>query len=331
MNRRLDRRLGSIMLSVLLLAAACGGAPEPASRTAPAFDAATLPVVVARVGPQEITREELVRRANTVHRSEPDRLLDLAYFQEVLENMISSELLYQESKARGFSFSEGDLNARISAMRDRFPSPEEFEQTLKAQGLTPAEMGRTLGKDIAVSRYLDNVVISKVSVTEEEAQSYFEERQDEIRADDQLRVRHILLRLPEDAPEPAVERVRQKLQGIRSEILAGGDFAQLAREYSQDPGSAPLGGDLDWISRGTTVPAFDRAAYALETGELSPVIRSSFGLHVIQVVERRPGPPVAYEDAKDQLLSFLRERKIEEQIGLHVAELRKSAKVEVFI
>ncbi len=320
------------ILTTGFLLAACGGqgpSPQPES---PGLDAAALPAVVASVDGQTITREELARRVGTNREQTSEvQKADLADYREALQDLIDTELLYQESRARGYGPAEEELNQRLATIRNRFSSQEAFQQALAQQGITAAEMRQALDRDLSIKRYLEKEVISKVSVSEDEMLQYFETYKDQIRGDDELQLRHILIRVPPGASEEARGRARDKLEGIRKEILGGGDFADLAREYSQDPGSAATGGELGWISRGLMVTPFEQAAYALQEKELSPIVETQFGFHLIQVTERRPGPLVSYQDAKQQLEQFLRERQIEEQIGAKAAQLRERAKVEVFI
>ncbi len=317
----MNERWVCLVLTAVVLGA-CAEEPERAI-----VDWRDLPLVVARVEGQSITREQLGRRVS----AEKGEEASLEDYREVLDQLISSELLYQEALARGYGLPEEELEARLAAIRSRFDSEEAYLASLSEPDLTPADVRRALGRDLAVKRYLEAEVIGEVSVTEEQAREYFEEHQEEIRADRDVRARHILIPLDGTVPAPLRLAAREKLEGIRRQVLEGADFAELARQHSGDPGSAPLGGELGWISRGNTVPAFEEAAFRLEIGETSEIVESAFGLHLIQVTEERPGRPVSWEEARDQLLAFLREQKVAELIGEKAAELRGQAKVEISI
>ncbi len=310
---------------LVLTAVVLGGCAKEVEKAI--VDWRDLPLVVARVEGQSITREQLGRRVS----AEKGEEASLEDYREVLDQLISSELLYQEALARGYGLPEEELEARLAAIRSRFDSEEAYLASLSEPDLTPADVRRALGRDLAVKRYLEAEVIGEVSVTEEQAREYFEEHQEEIRADRDVRARHILIPLDGTVPAPLRLAAREKLEGIRRQVLEGADFAELARQHSGDPGSAPLGGELGWISRGNTVPAFEEAAFRLEIGETSEIVESAFGLHLIQVTEERPGRPVSWEEARDQLLAFLREQKVAELIGEKAAELRGQAKVEISI
>ncbi len=140
----------------------------------------------------------------------------------------------------------------------------------------------------------------------------------------QTRVRHILLKTSEVVSEA---EARRRMAGLRERIAAGADFAQLARLNSED-GSASRGGDLGWIHAGDTVPDFERAMDALKPGELSEPVRSPFGFHLIQVMERRTAD-VSDERQRQQARQALRERKIEEAYQEWLRQLRDRTYVEM--
>jgi peptidyl-prolyl cis-trans isomerase C len=130
--------------------------------------------------------------------------------------------------------------------------------------------------------------------------------------DEQVKIRHILIKTQE--PD-----AKAKTETILKELQSGADFAQLAKEKSQDPGSASKGGDLGWLSKGRTVKPFEDAALALEkSGQLSPVIQTQFGFHVIKLEEKRPAGVQPFEEVKDNLMreaqgTILNNGRIKEQ------------------
>jgi peptidyl-prolyl cis-trans isomerase C len=115
-------------------------------------------------------------------------------------------------------------------------------------------------------------------------------------------------------------------------LKAGEDFAKLAQENSEDPGSQPRGGDLGWMARGQTPPPFEQAAFALKKpNDISPVVESPFGYHIIQLLERQPAAEIPYEQVKDRLGMMLKQQQAQQQIEARVKELRSKAKVEIYI
>jgi peptidyl-prolyl cis-trans isomerase SurA len=139
----------------------------------------------------------------------------------------------------------------------------------------------------------------------------------------QTKARHILIRVNEVVSEP---EARRKMENVRERLVNGGDFAELARLYSQD-GSGAKGGDLGWISPGDTVPEFEKAMDALKEGEFSPVVQTSFGMHLIQVSERRQRD-VSEERQRTMARQALRERKLDEAYQDWLRQLRDRTYVE---
>jgi peptidyl-prolyl cis-trans isomerase SurA len=139
----------------------------------------------------------------------------------------------------------------------------------------------------------------------------------------QTHARHILIRVNEVVSET---EARRKMENLRERLVNGGDFAELARLYSQD-GSAGKGGDLGWVSPGDTVPEFERAMDALKDNEISPVVQTPFGMHLIQVVERR-SRDVSEDRKRAAARQALRERKLEEAYQDWLRQIRDRAYVE---
>lgn len=139
------------------------------------------------------------------------------------------------------------------------------------------------------------------------ARERYQTDKDGYRKPEQVRVRHILLKLPADAPESQVAEKRTQLEAIAARVRGGESFDALAREFSEDEGSAGLGGELPAFGRGRMVPPFETAAFALrEPGQLSEVVQSQYGLHLIQCVEYLPGGRMSFEEAKKGIIAKLR-------------------------
>src|SRR5215469_9271863 len=129
----------------------------------------------------------------------------------------------------------------------------------------------------------------------------YEQHPDRYHQHEQVHARHILFKLAKDAPPAQVEATRKKAEAARERLASGADFAALARELSDDPGSKDKGGDLGFFPRGQMVPAFDQAAFSLEPGKLSEPVRTDFGFHLLRVEERRPAEDRTYEQVREEL------------------------------
>lgn len=162
---------------------------------------------------------------------------------------------------------------------------------------------------------LDKDAERKVSVDLQEIQRYYNAHLDQYRLPERVRVRHILISTPPPGPDgktdpKAVEAARAKAADVLQQLKAGGNFAELAKKYSQDPGSAEKGGELGWAQRGAYVPEFEKAAFALNPGQTSDLVQSSFGFHIIQSEEKETARVKPLAEVKDEIEKLLKAQKV---------------------
>jgi peptidyl-prolyl cis-trans isomerase SurA len=210
----------------------------------------------------------------------------------ILREMVDETLLVAMARRDTIELAEGELDAelerRVQALRDQHGSQEALDRALAAEGLTVAEL-RDIYRDDIERRLLAEKVVrekvhSKIDVTWREVEDYYNEHAEEVaRMPEAYEVAGILVtpKVSDAAKRLAIERVTR----VRERLAAGESFEDLAREYSEDA-SAQFGGDLGTFGRGVLVPEFEEAAFALEPGEVSGIVPTRFGFHIIQVVEK---------------------------------------------
>ena len=164
-----------------------------------------------------------------------------------------------------------------------------------------------------------------VDVSEQTLRQYFEDHKAEFIAREERATRHILIAVPPGADEDAVAEARAKAQDVLEQLRAGGDFAALAKEYSDDPGSSETGGDLGWVERGVMVPAFEAAAFALAEGALSDLVRTDFGFHIIQVTDIRGGSDAGFAELRNEVEAAYRKFEAENLYFDYAERLAESA------
>ncbi len=168
-------------------------------------------------------------------------------------------------------------------------------------------------------------IASEVQVTPEDVQSYYNQHRDEYRVPEQVNVRHILIKTPPPGPDGKVDQAgeqaaRAKAEDILKQVKAGGNFADLAKKYSEDPGSAKNGGSLGWITRGRTVPEFEKVAFSLPKGDTSDLVKSSYGFHIIHVDDKQEAHMKTLDEVKAQIEPLIRQQK-----AARVAEQKANA------
>jgi peptidyl-prolyl cis-trans isomerase C len=311
-----------------------GAAAAPAAEAAP-LDVAKLPDVVAKVNGQPINKKDMVKEAQMMQgqlaQAGRQEALNAAFYHQVLDGIIGRTLLLQEATAQGVVVKDEEAKQQIDGLRSRFPDADTFNKALAAQGMSEPELLAEARKQILVRKYVDAKIAPAINVTDEAAKTFYEQNKDQMKRPERAHLRHILIKADADAPAADKQKARAKAEEILAKLKAGGDFAKLASESSDDPGSKGQGGDLNWVARGQTVPAFEEAAFKLKANELSPVVETRFGYHVIQLLERQDASVVPFEEAKPRIAAFLKQRQMQEAVRTRVQELRTKGKVETFI
>ncbi len=287
--------------------------------------------IVARVNGTPIHRKEVrqvVQAVLLAQGQEPSPSAVAALARQALDSLVSLELLFQASRARGITISDDVVNAEVSQARSQFPDEASFDSALRSRGITVAELRQETRKTLAAQQYLDAVLPKPAPVTDEQARTYYEKNREQFKHPDQIRVSHILIRTSTSGSATDQQAARTSAAEVSDRLKKGADFAQVARERSQDPGSAPEGGDLGFISRGDTEDAFENAAFALAPGQVSGVIETRYGFHVIKVTERRPAGEQPFSEVAERIRGLLAEQAREQQETELIVTLRKKAKIE---
>jgi parvulin-like peptidyl-prolyl isomerase len=288
--------------------------------------------VVARVNGTTVYRKsvrEVVQGILAMQDAEPDAATVDKLATDALESLIALELLYQESQARSITVSDADVDAEINRTKSRFPDARAFQSVLKARGMTEAALRQDTRKTMAVNRLLESTIAKDVTVQPAEIRRFYDEHQEEFTHPEQVRVSHILLRVPERAPAADRDAVRKRAESLLEQVRAQGDFAALARTRSEDASSSARGGDLGYISQGEMDPAFEKQAFALARGQLSGLISTPYGFEIIKVTDRRRPGKLPLEEVEERIRTLLEKRERQKRQDALVAELRKRAKVEV--
>ena len=314
------------------------GAPAADPLAGPPMDPGQLPAVVAKIqGGQEIKKEDLLDEAKVFQSqlaASSGRQIPPSqdFYRRVLDTMIAQRLLLADARSQGITVTDAEVKAQVDGLRGRFPDAATFQKALQSQGLTEARMTQQLRDQLLLRQYIATKVVPQVQVTDAEAKAFYDQNQDRMKRPEERHLRHILIATPQGMPEAERQKAKAKAEDLRGQLDKGADFAQLAAANSDDPGTKVRGGDLGWVRRGQTVPAFDQAAWALQANQISPVVESPFGFHLIQMPEpARAESVVPFEQARDQILERLRGQATQQAVKARADALRAQAKVETFI
>jgi parvulin-like peptidyl-prolyl isomerase len=295
----------------------------------------TLPEVVARVNRYEVARNDLVQavgeaQSQWAQRGQPQQPT-LTFVRGVLDHIIDQILLEQDGDAAGATAPAAEVEQQLAAMRARAPTPQQFAMFMEQRGVTEEKLREQIRRKLTVERHLTQMLVRK-PIEDAEAWAFYEQNPDMMKTPERRHLRHILVRSDPKAPQADQTAAQKKAEGILARLRKGEDFAKLALETSDDPMSKSRGGDLSWVMRGQTVPPFEQAAFALENvNDVSAVVQSDSGYHIIQMVAIEPEGTVDFETAKPKIVAWLQQKSVQEQVAAKVKALRQKAKVKTFI
>ena len=308
-----------------------GPAAPPAAPRPPV--PAVLPETCATVNGVNIAKTELESAIRSIearnHAPVPVEKRD-EVFRGVLDDLVSYTLLKQEALQRHVVVTDAEIEARLGELRKQFGNNAAFEKALTEQKMTVEKLRDNARTDLLVNKLLEQEVVSKVSVKPADVSAFYEKNPDKFKQPDAVRASHILIIVPPEADAKAKAALKARAEEALKAAKSGQDFGTLAKQYSQD-GSASRGGDLGFFPRGQMVPEFDKAAFSMQPGEISSLVQTQFGYHIIKVTERRNGGVVPFAQAAAQIQQFLEQQAQQDGGRAFVASLKAKGKVTIFI
>jgi len=250
--------------------------------------------------------------------------------KDLLDNLIEREILYQASQKAGIKITEQRVNDQVADIKKRFQNEEGFQKALAGMDLTEAEVRAQIQQGLAIQELIIQQVASKVVITDEKSKAYYDANLQRFKEPEKVKASHILIKVEPSADEAKKTEARNKIKEIQQKLKDGADFAELAKEYSEGP-SGPRGGDLDYFGRGQMVKPFEDAAFSMKSNEVSDLVETPFGYHLIKVYDKKPEQTRSYADAKEEIVRHLEQEEGRKEYILYVEKLKKDAKIETFL
>ncbi len=241
-----------------------------------------------------------------------DQAMIVSFKKNILEQLIDYELLHQRGQKDKLKISNDEIDLEIGRIKDNFSSSEEFNEALRANNITITQLKENIKRQLLINKVLKEAK-SQISIADDELLEYFNENQENFLEPEQVHARHILI----ETKEEANNLLLQLKEGLT-------DFAELAKEKSTCP-SAPSGGDLGFFAKGQMVKEFEDAAFSLEPGEISDIVQTQFGYHIIKCEEKKEEYSPTFEEAKDDIYNTMRSQKENEAISTFILKLREEA------
>lgn len=247
--------------------------------------------------------------------------------KQALENLINQKLLVQEAERAGVAADPKAVEAQTAKVTQMFPDPGKLKEQLAAMGVTEDELKRDIEQNMKIKALLEKQLPGGQEPTKKEIDEFYAANPKNFDVPERVQASHILLKIdPADTPEKKAEK-KAALTALREKIVNGADFATCAKENSDCPSKAN-GGDLGLFEKGKMVPEFEKAAFSLKKGELSQVVETPFGYHLIKVTDRKEEEKSSLKKASGQIGDYLMQQKKGKAAQEYIAKLRASAKID---
>ncbi|MBN2419061.1 MAG: peptidylprolyl isomerase [Deltaproteobacteria bacterium] len=248
---------------------------------------------------------------------------------EVIENIIGMQLMYQASKEKGINIEQATIDEEWGQLKSQYPDEEKFKAALTELNITEEIIRDQINRGLTIQKFIKQNFVEKTVIPDSEVKAFYDTNPDKFSKPESVRASHILIRVEPEAEEALKKAAREKIEMAQKRIKAGEDFAAVAKEASQCP-SSEKGGDLGFFTRGQMVKPFEDKAFSLEPGVVSDVVETRLGYHLIKVTEKQKAGLFSLDEVKEDLKQYLTELKIQKDISDYVKELREKAKVEIF-
>jgi len=250
--------------------------------------------------------------------------------KEVLENLINRTLLLQESVKQGIKVDDKLIKKQMAEMKKRYDNAADFEKKLEEANLSAKDLKKQIQVGMAVQQLIDLKFVQKITITNQEAKTYYEGNIQRFSQPEQVKASHILIKVDPKADETKTKEAKDKIEKIQKKVKDGEDFAALAKEFSEGP-SAPKGGDLGYFGPGRMVKPFETAAFKMKPDEVSDIVKTRFGYHLIKVTDKKAAKQVTFEEVQDKLKNFLKQQKVQKEVDVYIKQLKESAQIERFL
>jgi parvulin-like peptidyl-prolyl isomerase len=245
--------------------------------------------------------------------------------------MVTHELALQDAKGHEPADLEAQVKKQSEEAQQQLGGAAAFDKALAEMGLTSAEFTKRLREDLIVRDRIRQAVENSTNVTPAEVRAFYDEKRDQMKTPERVRASHILIAVPKDASDVEKKEKRRQIEDAQAKLKSGESFTTLAGKISEDPISARMGGDLGYFARGQMVPEFELVAFSLKTNEVSEIVVTKFGYHILLVTDHQAAGERTFDEVKADLTRYLSGQKGQEAAQAYAKKLQASGKSEILL
>ena len=251
----------------------------------------------------------------------------------LLDRLILTKMLMQKATEADKHYSRTNTDALVAKTKAQFPSEEKFSQQLKAAGMTLAELHARMEEQTTCEAVLEHELKSKIKISDDKVKKWYDENPDKFEQPERVHAAHILISTLDketQQPLPPSKKKEKEDQAKKLKIVAerGGNFGDLAKQNSDDPGSRDKGGEYTF-GRGEMVKEFETAAFTLKTNQISDVVETQYGYHIIKLLEKFPAKKVPLSEVSDKLKNAMADDELRNEMPAYFDKLKVEFKVEI--
>ncbi len=250
--------------------------------------------------------------------------------QKVLEDLINRELLYQECSKQDIKVKKEDVDKNLEHLRKQYSTELEFMETLEKRELTREKLRDKIKREIAIKQLIRDKFVENTAIPEDELKRFYENHLDDFYRPEQVKISQILIAVKPDATDAEKEEALKKLKAIREKAIAGENFGELAKQYSDCP-SKKKGGNLGYIKKGNLDINLEKTAFSLDSGEVSEILLTKYGYHLIKCTDRLTEMTILFEKARPQIERSLIQNKVREKLYAYLENIKEKADLVRFI
>jgi len=248
--------------------------------------------------------------------------------QDIAERMVEKELLYQKSQELGIEVDMDKVDSQINQFKKKFDDEKKYQQQLSQMGYTEDLLRSEIKQNMAIQKLIEEEIASKVALSDKELKKYYKNNTKEFATPAKVKARHILIKSQSDASESDQKEAKEKIEAAQKRLEDGEKFAKVAKDVSEGP-SSKKGGDLGFFSKGRMVKGFEDAAFGLEPGEVSDVVKTRFGYHLIKVEDKKPASQKSFEEVKGNLKKKMKNERVKKEMDSYLKNLKKEADIKM--
>ena len=307
---------------------------KPAPAAAVVEKAAPLPDPVARVNGVGIPAADFQKALNAFNKSPSAAQVPPGKEKEVqqflLNQMLGGELMYQVAQKTPVKDQDKKIADALAKLKTRFKTEDDFKKGLQEQGMAEKDLRELIRRNVIIENYIEQEIVPKQQVTDAEVKAFYDKNPETFTQSEQVRASHILITVDAKATDAEKKKAKEKIEALLKQVKTGADFSKLAQENSGCP-SSKQGGDLGYFGKGQMVKSFEEAAWSLKPGEVSGVVETQFGYHIIKVSEKKAASKISFDEVKAKIADNLKRKKIGDAINATLEDAKKKAKIEVFL